>query len=172
MKKSLFLTVIILLLLHSWSSAQQSVPDCADRKDKLLLLKKSTNKLESFKTGDGVVEGGDTTYQSSFELCGKKAVIIKQKYSIMLKIEFKSDDYSSDVYAFRNMKNKLLSTLKEIFTGWKTETTKDEDDDGKSELNYFLDAADNALEAKTYVLLNSYIMSDARLFSLEVEWKR
>jgi hypothetical protein len=172
MKRNLFITALIILILINGIAGQSPVLDCEERKEKILLLKKSIARLDVFKTGTGVVEGSDTTYSSSFELCGKKAVLIKKKYSIILKIEFSSEDYSSDIYVISNLKNKVLATLKDVFNGWKTDISKNEDEDGKSELNYFLDGADNTWEAKNYVLLNSYITSDTRIFSLEVESKR
>lgn len=172
MKKYLVGLFLVFSFLNDPVAAQQPIPDCEDSKDKILQLKKSIVKLDALKTGEGAVDRADTTFKSSFELCGKRAVIIRKKYSIMLKIEFSSEDYSSDVYAFSNMKNKVLATLKEVFNGWKTDVSKSEDEDGKSEQNYFLVGADNTWEAKAFVLLNSYITSDTRLFSLEVECKR
>lgn len=78
MCRNLIVIVSALLLLHSGIVAQSPVPDCGDRKDKIELLKKSISKLAEFKTGDGTVDGADTTYKSYFELCGKKAVVVKK----------------------------------------------------------------------------------------------
>jgi hypothetical protein len=170
MRYYLFYSLCCLISLSV--KTQQPLPDCKDMKEKIVTIQNSLDKLMSFKKTETGKNGSETVYSSDFEFCVKKASVKEENQSITLQFDFKSEDYTADVYAFSNFKNKILEILKEVFVKWTKEQSENNEDEYRAITNYFYESGKSMFFTKNYIKLYTYITDDSRTFSLEfVHWK-